>query len=187
MEWIDAIHSEVERNPRDMEMAYTAADIVRIHREGRIAALLSLEGGHLISDSLGLLRDYYRLGVRYMTLAHFKTNNWADSATDKAVHNGLSPFGRDVVREVCSIDGTVYFTDGNNNVRCSVASTVKASCTPLPANVAWRMALRWPRTSKSCTWRTQGAPIIRVYDVSGDGSLKNGRVFAEARPRAQDG
>jgi len=100
MEWIDAIHSEVERNPRDMEMAYTAGDIVRIHRAGRIAALLSLEGGHLISDSLALLRDYYRLGVRYMTLAHFKTNNWADSATDKAVHNGLSPFGRDVVREM---------------------------------------------------------------------------------------
>src|SRR4051794_11266378 len=100
MEWIDAIHSEVERNPRDMEMAYTAGDSVRIHREGRIAALISLEGGHLISDSLALLRDYYRLGVRYMTLAHFKTNNWADSATDKAVHNGLSPFGRDVVREM---------------------------------------------------------------------------------------
>ena len=53
MEWIDALHGEVERNPRDMEMAYTADDIVRIHREGRIAALLSLEGGHLISDSLG--------------------------------------------------------------------------------------------------------------------------------------
>src|SRR5215831_1416186 len=60
MEWIDALHSEVERNPRDMEMAYTADDIVRIHRERRIAALLSLEGGHLISDSLALLRDYYR-------------------------------------------------------------------------------------------------------------------------------
>ena len=100
MEWIDAIHGEVERNSRDMEMAGTAADIARIHREGRIAALLSLEGGHLISDSLALLRDYYRLGVRYMTLAHFQTNNWADSATDKAVHNGLSPFGRDVVREM---------------------------------------------------------------------------------------
>ena len=100
MEWIDALHSEVERNQRDMEMAYTADDIERIHRERRIAALLSLEGGHLISDSLALLRDYYRLGVRYMTLAHFKTNNWADSATDKAVHNGLSPFGRDVVREM---------------------------------------------------------------------------------------
>src|SRR4051812_22771356 len=100
MEWIDALHGEVGRNSRDMEIAYTADDIVRIHRAGKIAALLSLEGGHLIADSLGLLRDYYRLGVRYMTLAHFKTNNWADSATDKAVHNGLSPFGRDVVREM---------------------------------------------------------------------------------------
>jgi membrane dipeptidase len=100
MEWIDALHVEVERNARDVEMAYTGDDIVRIHRSGKIAALLSLEGGHLIMDSMGLLRDYYRLGVRYMTLAHFRTNNWADSATDKAVHNGLSKYGREVVREM---------------------------------------------------------------------------------------
>jgi membrane dipeptidase len=100
MEWVDALRGEVERNPRDLEMAYTSDDILRIHRQGKVAALLSLEGGHLIGDSLALLRNYYRLGVRYMTLAHFKTNNWADSGTDKPVHNGLSAFGRDVVREM---------------------------------------------------------------------------------------
>jgi len=100
LEWIDALQEEVRRNAGDLEMAYTADDILRVHRAGKVAALLSLEGGHLIADSLALLRDYYRLGVRYMTLAHFRTNNWADSGTDKAVHGGLSPFGREVVGEM---------------------------------------------------------------------------------------
>ena len=100
LEWIDALHEEVRRNPKDLEMASTADDIVRIRQAGRVAALLGLEGGHLIFDSLPILRDYYRLGVRYMTLAHFKTNNWADSGSDQAVHNGLSPLGREIVREM---------------------------------------------------------------------------------------
>jgi len=100
LECIDALQEQVRRNPNDLEMASTADDIVRIHRTGKVAALLGLEGGQLIEDSLPLLRDYYRLGVRYMTLTHFKSNDWADSSTDKAVHNGLSPLGRDIVREM---------------------------------------------------------------------------------------
>jgi membrane dipeptidase len=100
LEKIDAVHEEVRRNRRDLEMAYTADDIVRIHKGGKIAILLSIEGGHMIQDSLAVLRNFQRLGVRYMTLAHFRTNNWADSGTDTAVHNGLSPFGREVVREM---------------------------------------------------------------------------------------
>ena len=100
MEQIDAFHEEARRNSRDVEVALTAADVVRIHKSGKVAVMVSLEGGHLIMDSLRLLRTYHRLGVRYMTLAHFRTNNWADSGTDTAVHNGLSAFGREVVREM---------------------------------------------------------------------------------------
>jgi membrane dipeptidase len=100
MEQIDAFHEEARRNPRDVEVALTADDIVRIRKAGKIAALVSLEGGHLIFDSPRLLRTYHRLGVRYMTLAHFRTNNWADSGTDVAVHNGLSPLGREIVKEM---------------------------------------------------------------------------------------
>jgi membrane dipeptidase len=100
LEWIDALHEEVRRNPKDLEMASTADDIVRIRRDGKVAALLGLEGGQLIADSLPVLRDYYRLGIRYMTLKHFKTNDWADAGTDLAVHNGLSPFGREIVKEM---------------------------------------------------------------------------------------
>jgi membrane dipeptidase len=100
LDLIDALREQVRRNPQDLEMASTADDIVRIHRSGKVAALVGLEGGQLISDSLPVLRDYYRLGVRYMTLTHFKANDWADSSTDLAVHNGLTPLGRDIVREM---------------------------------------------------------------------------------------
>jgi membrane dipeptidase len=100
LELIDGLQEQVRRNPNDLEMASTADDIVRIHRAGKVAALLGLEGGQLISDSLPVLRDYYRLGVRYMTLTHFKTNDWADSSNDLAAHNGLTPLGRDIVREM---------------------------------------------------------------------------------------
>jgi len=100
LDCLDALHEEVKRNPKDMEFAYTAADIERIHRSGRVAALASLEGGHLIGDSLGVLRLFHKLGVRYLTLAHFATNVFADSMTDVAAHNGLSTYGKQLVREM---------------------------------------------------------------------------------------
>src|SRR5262245_10954050 len=100
MEQIDAVHEEARRNPRDVEIARTADDGIRIRKSGKIAVMVALEGGHLIQDNLRVLRTYHRLGVRYMTLAHFRTNNWADSDSDVAKHNGLTPFGREVVREM---------------------------------------------------------------------------------------
>jgi membrane dipeptidase len=100
MEQIDAFHEEARLNARDVEVAFTADDVVRIRNGGKIAVLVSLEGGHLILDSPRLLRTYHRLGVRYMTLAHFRTNKWADSGTDVAVHSGLSAFGREIVKEM---------------------------------------------------------------------------------------
>jgi membrane dipeptidase len=100
LELIDAVHQQARQHARDLEIALTAEDVRRIHRAGKIAALMGVEGGHMIQDSLPVLRDYYRLGVRYMTLTHFKTNDWADSGTDVAAHNGLSPFGRDIILEM---------------------------------------------------------------------------------------
>ena len=97
---LDALHQEVKLNPKDMEFAYTSADILRIHKAGKVAALASLEGGHLIADSVRVLRNFHRLGIRYMTLAHFKNNVFADSMTDDTVHNGLSAKGKDLVREM---------------------------------------------------------------------------------------
>jgi membrane dipeptidase len=97
---LDGLRQEVRANAKDIEMAATADDILRIHRSGKVAALASLEGGHLIGDSIRILRLFYALGVRSMTLAHFNTNNWADSMTDTAVHNGLSSYGKQIVREM---------------------------------------------------------------------------------------
>ena len=100
LELMDAVHQQARQHPRDLEVAYTAADVRRIHGAGKVAALMGVEGGHMIQDSMAVLRDFYRLGVRYMTLTHFKTNDWADSGTDVAAHNGLTPYGREIVREM---------------------------------------------------------------------------------------
>ncbi len=100
LELIDTVYEQVQRHPDQLVLARTAEDIRRAHRQGKIALLMGVEGGHAIEDSLRVLRTYYELGVRYMTLTHFFNNNWADSSTDKPAHNGLTDFGRQVVREM---------------------------------------------------------------------------------------
>ncbi|HET7588005.1 MAG TPA: dipeptidase, partial [Gammaproteobacteria bacterium] len=100
LEQIDIVRNMVARYPRTFEMAYTADDIERIHKAGRIACLIGLEGGHQIDNSLAVLREMYVLGARYMTLTHWKNTDWADSANDKPEHDGLTAFGRAVVHEM---------------------------------------------------------------------------------------
>jgi membrane dipeptidase len=100
LDQIDLVYRAAERYPKDIMMATTAADIRRAKKEGKIAALMGIEGGHAIENSLMALRDFYRLGVRYMTLTHNNTNDWADSSRDEAKHNGLTDFGKEVVREM---------------------------------------------------------------------------------------
>jgi len=100
IEQIDIVYRMVRRYPDDFEMAYTANEVERIVRGGKIACLIGVEGGHSIEHSLAALRMLYRLGARYMTLTHSRSLDWADSATDQARCGGLSPFGRAVVREM---------------------------------------------------------------------------------------
>jgi len=97
---IDAVREQIRRHPKDLVLATTAAEIREARKQGRIAALMGVEGGHMINSNLGVLRGYAALGVRYMTLTHSGNDEWADSSTDKAVHNGLTDFGKDVVREM---------------------------------------------------------------------------------------
>ena len=96
----DAMQSVLDAHPDQIELATTATDVERIAGAGRIAAVLTLEGGHQIADDLAVLRMYHRLGIRSMTLTHFRHNNWADASTDRPVHDGLTDFGRQVVREM---------------------------------------------------------------------------------------
>ena len=100
LDMIDYVYRAAERYPNDLMMSYSTADIRRAKKQKKIAALMGIEGGHAIEDSLMALRDFYRLGIRYMTLTHNNTNNWADSCCDTAKHNGLSDFGKDVIREM---------------------------------------------------------------------------------------
>ncbi|MEK6281299.1 MAG: membrane dipeptidase [Acidobacteriota bacterium] len=100
LDLIDYTYRAAEKYPNELMMAYSTADIRRAKKQNKIAALMGIEGGHAIEDSLSALRDFYRLGIRYMTLTHNNTNNWADACCDTAKHNGLSDFGRDVVREM---------------------------------------------------------------------------------------
>jgi membrane dipeptidase len=100
LEQIDVVYRMCARYPETFELALTADDVARIHRKGRIASLIGIEGGHSINNSLATLRMMYRLGARYMTLTHVKNTDWADAAGDVAKHHGLTPFGEDVVREM---------------------------------------------------------------------------------------
>ena len=110
LELIDLTHRVVDGHPHDMALATTPAEIRAAKQAGKIAVLMGIEGGHAIEDSLGVLREMYRAGVRYMTLTHVNTNHWADSSgpfyepdfdpKKSAVHGGLSEFGKDVVKEM---------------------------------------------------------------------------------------
>jgi membrane dipeptidase len=100
VEQIDVVHYMVARYPDAFELALTADDIERIHRKGKIASLIGMEGGHSIANSLAVLRMTYALGARYMTLTHVQNIDWADAAGEPPDHHGLTPFGEEVVREM---------------------------------------------------------------------------------------
>lgn len=100
LEMIDAVRSLVEAHPEQIGLAVNATEVIRLKKEGKVAALMGLEGGHGIENSLAALRNFHRLGVRYMTLTHSNTNDWADSSTDAPRWRGLSGFGKLVVQEM---------------------------------------------------------------------------------------
>lgn len=100
MEQIDLVRRMVKAHPNELQLARTAAEIRAIHRSGRIASLIGIEGGHAIDDSLALLREFHAAGARYMTLTHNHNTAWSGSATDAPTASGLTPFGEAVVREM---------------------------------------------------------------------------------------
>jgi membrane dipeptidase len=100
LDQIDAVHENVHKFSNDLVFARTAEDVRRAHAQGKIAALIGVEGGHMIGNDIRVVRIFAALGVRYMTLSHFYNDEWADSSTDKPVHNGLTDFGKDIVREM---------------------------------------------------------------------------------------
>jgi membrane dipeptidase len=100
LDQIDAVRENVAKYPNEIVMARTAADVRRAHAQGKIAALMGVEGGHMIGNDIRMVRIFSDLGVRYMTLTHFYNDEWADSSTDKPAHNGLTDYGKEIVREM---------------------------------------------------------------------------------------
>jgi membrane dipeptidase len=126
LEQIDIVHRMVRRYPQHLEMASSAADIRRIRKSGRIASLIGVEGGHQIGNSPAALRQFHALGTRYMTLTHSKNNDWADSATDDPVHNGLTAFGRALIGEMNRLGMMVDLSHVSPKVMHDVLDATKA-------------------------------------------------------------
>ncbi len=128
---IDSVYEQAARNPERMMMAFSVDDIERAHKQKKLAALMGIEGGHSIENDIRLLRDYYRLGVRYMTLTWSNTNEWADSSGDIddakiQHHNGLTDFGRQVVREMNRLGMMVDISHVADKTFWDVIATSKA-------------------------------------------------------------
>jgi membrane dipeptidase len=128
---IDSVYEQAARHPDRMRMAFSVADIERAHKEHKLAALMGIEGGHSIENDMHLLRDYYRLGVRYMTLSWSNTNEWADSSGDIddpkiQHHNGLTDFGKQVVLEMNRLGMMVDISHVADKTFWDVIATTKA-------------------------------------------------------------
>lgn len=133
LEMIDAIHEQARKHPRDMVMAYSAEDIVRARSDSRkrVATLIGVEGGHAIENNIAILRDFYRLGARYMTLTWMNTNEWADASGDDndpkvQHHGGLTPFGKDIVLEMNRLGMMVDVSHVSDKTFWDVINTTKA-------------------------------------------------------------
>lgn len=127
LEQIGLIKRMTDASP-ELELARTADDVVRIHRAGKVASLIGIEGGHAIENSLDALRQFHELGVRYMTLTHTSTIDWADAATDSARHGGLTKFGEEVVREMNRLGMLVDLSHVSDE---AMADAIRVSAAPV--------------------------------------------------------
>ncbi|MFI0907403.1 dipeptidase [Streptomyces sioyaensis] len=211
LEQIDVVRELVARYPGELRLALTADDMEAARAEGRIASLMGAEGGHSINNSLATLRALHRLGVRYMTLTHNDTIDWADSATDEARHNGLTAFGEEVVREMnrCGmlVDLSHVSADTMRDaLRVSTApvifshSSARAVCdhprnipddvlAQLPANGGVAMATFVPKfvLPEAVAWtqradENMGAHGLHHLDTTEEG-MRVHRAFEAANPR----
>jgi len=164
---IASVHKAVAAHPDDLMLATTAADIRRAVSEHKIAALMGMEGGHMINDDLGQLRKYAADGVRYLTLTHFKNNNWADSSTDKPAHNGLTPFGKDVVRELNKLGMMVDISHVADKTFYDVLASTRAPV--IASHSSCRAIANHPRNMTDDMLRAlakNGGVVMINYEVS---------------------
>ena len=179
---METIHAMVERYPTWARFARSTSDIRAASREGRRAILIGIEGGHAIEDSLDLLRAFYRLGARYMTLTHTNTNNWADSSGDEERHNGLTPFGKEVVLEMNRLGMLVDISHVSDKTFYDTIATSKA---PVIASHSSARALCNHKRNMDddmlrAIAKNGGVVMVNFYTVFLD---ENARVAAEERSK----
>ncbi|MFI5094499.1 MAG: dipeptidase [Candidatus Acidiferrales bacterium] len=126
LDQIDAVRVQVHKHPNDLVLVATAEGIREAHKHGKIAALIGIEGGHMIAGDLSVLRTYAALGARYMTLTHTGNVEWADASTDKPAHNGLTEFGKGVVREMNRLGMIVDVSHASDKTFADVLETSNA-------------------------------------------------------------
>ncbi|HSE36716.1 MAG TPA: dipeptidase [Blastocatellia bacterium] len=186
---IDVVLEQVRRHPESLELASTVTDIRRIAKSGKIAALMGIEGGHAIEDSLHALRMFYKLGVRYMTLTHTNTNDWADSEgdiNDTSVkhHNGLSEFGREVVQEMNRIGMMVDVSHVSDKTFYDVIATTRAPV--IASHSSARAIANHPRNMSDDMLRALakngGVVMVNFYD----GFLDSRKAEMTLRARAME-
>ena len=198
---VDLTYRQVERHPDELLLATSAADVRRAKREGKIAVLMGVEGGHAIENSLAALRVLYRLGCRYMTLTHTNTNEWADSAgfsgPTPVRHHGLTPFGEEVVREMQRIGMLVDVSHVSDETFYSVMKVAQA---PVIASHSSARAIADHRRNLSddmlrALAKNGGVAMVNFWsmflsneyaEASRAWFEKNGAAYKELRARYKD-
>ena len=187
---IDSVYEQAARHPDRMMMAFSPADIERAHREHKLAALMGIEGGHSIENDMHLLRDYYRLGVRYMTLSWSNTNEWADSSGDiddpkVQHHNGLTDFGKQVVLEMNRLGMMVDISHVADKTFWDAIATTKAPV--IASHSSARALVDAPRNMTDDMLRAvaKNGGVVQVNFFSGfdDQNFRNA-MLAQAKDQA---
>jgi membrane dipeptidase len=190
LDLIDSVYEQAARHPDRMMMAYSVADIELAHREHKLAALMGIEGGHSIENDIRLLRDYYRLGVRYMTLSWSNTNEWADSSGDiddptVQHHNGLTDFGKQVVIEMNRLGMMVDISHVADKTFWDTIATTKAPV--IASHSSARALVDAPRNMTDDMLRAVakngGVVQVNFYSAFDD---ENFRKAAETQKDAQE-
>src|SRR5581483_5265959 len=187
---IDSVYQQAAQHPDRMMMAFSTADIERAHREHKLAALMGIEGGHSIENDIHLLRDYYRLGVRYMTLSWSNTNEWADSSGDiddpkVQHHNGLTDFGKQVVTEMNRLGMMV---DISHVADKTFFDTIQVTKAPVIASHSSARALtNAPRNMTDdmlkAMGKNNGVVMVNFYSAFIDENFR--KAYAAQRPERE--
>ena len=180
-------YRQIEEYPKDLMLATSTADIRRAKREGKVGVLMGIEGGHAIENSLSALREFYRLGVRYMTLTHNNTNEWADACCDAARHNGLSDFGKDVVREMNRLGMFADISHVSDKTMSDVLDVSKAPvmASHSSARVFSNHKRNIPDELLKRIGQNGGVVMVNFYTVFLDERVRAASVERDARLKSQ--